>query len=616
MKKTQWKDAIRDIRKTFVSWIAIVTVTMIGCGVCFGVTFYADSLAEKGERFFDETRYEDFMLLAPRGLSAEEIDRLKTADGVEDAEGGHMLTGAKIHFGNRVEDTVLCTLTAIVSQPRLMSGRLPSAENECALPDAFMRSRGIRIGDAIRLTMHSAAVPAGFVRNEAFTVTGAVEHGDCICTEYDSYVYVPIGALNTSLALNRFTCIRIDAALPEGEGHLSDSYPQSMLPVRLALEAKLEEIAGDQSPMFRAGFGLLDRGAKEGFVTFRTDIRIVRILALIFAVLFLLIGAVVTASTLTILIDNRRKQLGTMRAYGFTVPEITLRFLLYGSSAVLTGLLLSLVLAAGLQSFIRSVIGDLFLVKPEGFAFYPTLFFILLAAQLLLCCAVSVLVTFLRVSRFSAVDLMSGAMPDGRMQTESGEHPAGSLYSRLILRNMRMDRSRILTSVAVIAGSCLLIGIGITLKDSLDDAMPRSAREIRHYDLEIRLPDSAQDAERAEVAAYLAELKAESVWIHQKNAVYQAGDTREYASVLSGPDSLYPDYLELRDPSGKLLTPSGGMTVIADLRLSERLNLREGDLLSLFDDGFRPFEASVPRRRCFRAGFRRFRSLPDGAGAP
>ncbi|MBR4452593.1 MAG: hypothetical protein IKS39_12220 [Clostridia bacterium] len=45
MKKSQWKNSVRNIRKTLVSWIAIVTVTMIGAGVYSGVSFYADSLA-------------------------------------------------------------------------------------------------------------------------------------------------------------------------------------------------------------------------------------------------------------------------------------------------------------------------------------------------------------------------------------------------------------------------------------------------------------------------------------------------------------------------------------------------------------------------------------------
>ena len=47
MKTSQWKNSVRNIRKTLVSWIAIVTVTMIGAGVYSGVSFYADSLAEK-----------------------------------------------------------------------------------------------------------------------------------------------------------------------------------------------------------------------------------------------------------------------------------------------------------------------------------------------------------------------------------------------------------------------------------------------------------------------------------------------------------------------------------------------------------------------------------------
>ena len=84
MKKSQWKNSVRNIRKTLVSWIAIVTVTMIGAGVYSGVSFYADSLAEKGEKFLSQTEFEDLSVVAPNGLDDEDISALKEMNIVTD----------------------------------------------------------------------------------------------------------------------------------------------------------------------------------------------------------------------------------------------------------------------------------------------------------------------------------------------------------------------------------------------------------------------------------------------------------------------------------------------------------------------------------------------------
>jgi hypothetical protein len=72
-----------------------------------------------------------------------------------------------------------------------------------------------------------------------------------------------------------------------------------------------------------------------------------------------------------------KKQTGTMLAYGFGKSELLQRSLVYGNSAVILGMLLSVALAAVLQRIIRIVIGSLFLVQSEHFAFYGKEFILL-----------------------------------------------------------------------------------------------------------------------------------------------------------------------------------------------------------------------------------------------
>ena len=77
MKKTQFKDSVRNIKKNFVSWLAVSIVTMICCGVYFGALFYVDSMSRVATEFAQGTNYEDINIIASSGLKAEEIERLK-----------------------------------------------------------------------------------------------------------------------------------------------------------------------------------------------------------------------------------------------------------------------------------------------------------------------------------------------------------------------------------------------------------------------------------------------------------------------------------------------------------------------------------------------------------
>ena len=580
MKKTQWKDVLRGIRKNLICWIAIVTVTMVGCGVYSGVYFYADALRDQGVRFLRETAYEDLSILAPEGLTAETVEALNHIEGIRKAEGGYMLPDVRIRTGQTTEEITVCSLTSQVSVPFACEGRLPETATECALPEDWMQRHGLVPGDTVTLSLDAAGLPAMLRKETSLTITAAVRHGDCICTEYDNYIYLPASTF-TALMRGRFNHVRITADIPETVDFFSDAYEARLIPIQNALEEKLPESCG-----------ILTRSAHEGYITYTTDVQIIRNLATIFVILFMLIGIVVVASTITILMDNNKKQTGTMLAYGFGKSELLQRYLVYGNSAVILGMLLSVALAAVLQRIIRIVIGSLFLVQSEHFAFYGKEFILLFMLELLMASMVTWIVNDRYISRSSVTELLSG-IGKSVMHASQSEKPSSlPLYSRLILRNMRMDLPRVISSMVIIAGSCLLMGLGITLKDSLDDTMPRSASEIRHYDLEIMpggsTPDTAPQLEK-----FLNEYASEFVWVHQKTTVYQSGETREYATILAGPDSVYPGYVDLRDRQGNSLTPQAGSTVITDCRMSERLGLQPGDSIRVSNDSFTQFPMEI-----------------------
>ncbi len=580
MKKTQWKDVLRSIRKNLICWIAIVTVTMVGCGVYSGVYFYADALRDQGVRFLRETAYEDLSILAPEGLTAKTVEALNHIEGIRKAEGGYMLPDVRIRTGQTTEEITVCSLTSQVSVPFACEGRLPETATECALPEDWMQRHGLVPGDTVTLSLDAAGLPAMLRKETSLTITAAVRHGDCICTEYDNYIYLPASTF-TALMRGRFNHVRITADIPETVDFFSDAYEARLLPIQNALEEKLPE-----------GCGILTRSAHEGYITYTTDVQIIRNLATIFVILFMLIGIVVVASTITILMDNNKKQTGTMLAYGFGKSELLQRYLVYGNSAVILGMLLSVALAAVLQRIIRIVIGSLFLVQSEHFAFYGKEFILLFMLELLMASMVTWIVNDRYISRSSVTELLSG-IGKSVMHASQSEKPSSlPLYSRLILRNMRMDLPRVISSMVIIAGSCLLMGLGITLKDSLDDTMPRSASEIRHYDLEI-MPGGSNPDTAPQLEKFLNEYASEFVWVHQKTTVYQSGETREYATILAGPDSVYPGYVDLRDRQGNSLTPQAGSTVITDCRMSERLGLQPGASIRVSNDSFAQFPMEI-----------------------
>ena len=68
MKKTQFIDTLRNIRANFISWLAIVIVVMITCGVYCGVFYYADAMENKADEFYKKNNLNDLTIISAMGL--------------------------------------------------------------------------------------------------------------------------------------------------------------------------------------------------------------------------------------------------------------------------------------------------------------------------------------------------------------------------------------------------------------------------------------------------------------------------------------------------------------------------------------------------------------------
>lgn len=659
MKKTQWKDSVRSIKKTFVSWIAVAIVTMIGCGVYFGVYFYADSLENNGKAFFDETNYEDFGIVATNGFTKEEIEKIRGFEEVKDAEGGFYIPHSYFGYykdGNkddpRVDDVTICSLTDRISKPVLKEGRFPEKKNEVALTTDMMKAYKVHVGDAVGL------LPAGDEMDNVlkckedtdFIVTGAVEHGDAISDKTSQFVYLSTEAFDMDMTFNCYGYVHVDADVPEDINYMGKAYDEYLLPIKDSVRKQMSSMAKEHDTfmqdtvkklleqinkmiedgtfekelskelsdeaekqkseesvqemdqktaekkqeyfekkltrMFTTGYGIVLRSEKESFATFKQDVQIIHHLAIIFVIIFLAIGAIVIFSTITIQVDNNRKYLGTMVAYGFRSSEIISKYLVYGISAVILGMLIAVGLAAGLQVVIASVIGPMFSVKADSFAFFWIIYAILFAIEVGMAVIVSVIAVTVNVTRVSAIDLMNGITKQKGNNKAAKNKKSGSLYSRLIIRNMKKDKGRVITSIVVIAGSCLMMGLGLTLKGSLDKMMPASHDEVMQYDIEVSMT-AHYDYESMQ--ALLTFLKNEGIsykTIRKDDTMYISGDNEEYASVISGGEDVFGTDIVLSEWDGDRRYTLKSGEVIIDNRMSERLGVGVGDTISLFDHGY------------------------------
>lgn len=370
--------------------------------------------------------------------------------------------------------------------------------------------------------------------------------------------------------------------LEEGKEKLSeakDEYRQKEEEVNKQFSDAQEMIDGLQE----ASFLLMNREDKGTTTLYSQFVEILRKLATIFVVIFMAIGVVVVLSTITILIDNQKKLIGAMKAFGFRNGEIISKYTIFGLSAVCFGMVLTVGLSWVLEKIVYRVMGGMFNIRTVSFTFHLPAYLILFLIEVLLAVGVATLTTWYNAVRSSAIDLMNGDTLEKKHRKGVRIKLERSLYSRLIFRNIKNDLARVVCSEIIIGGSCLMIGVGFTLYFAFEQMMPLSAKEVNHYQLEISLEEGEDDALLQEVEQKLTEEDISFEEITERGSVFRVGEDSFFANVLSADPEVFSDYFDIRDMEGKTQYLADGDGVLIPNRVAERFGIEEGETLSVAD---------------------------------
>ncbi|MDK6729406.1 FtsX-like permease family protein, partial [Aerococcus urinae] len=78
----------------------------------------------------------------------------------------------------------------------------------------------------------------------------------------------------------------------------------------------------------------------SGYSEYEDNADRIAAIARVFPLIFFLVAALVSFTTMTRMVDEQRIQLGTLKALGYRSSEIAIKFLLYAGLASVTGTLL------------------------------------------------------------------------------------------------------------------------------------------------------------------------------------------------------------------------------------------------------------------------------------
>lgn len=317
-----------------------------------------------------------------------------------------------------------------------------------------------------------------------------------------------------------------------------------------------------------------------------------RAIGKVFPVLFFLVAALISLTTMTRMVEEQRTQIGTLKALGYDRFSIAAKYLGYAFLATVTGCILGVLFGEKVFPYIIIYAYGIMYQHMDTFVIPYDIGYALMASLTAMACTLLATVfSCYRELREQSAELMRPPTPKQgkRVLLERVPFIWGKLSFtwKATIRNLMRYKKRFFMTIFGIGGCMALLLVGFGLKDSIFNIGILQYHELQLYDGNVILNT---DASKEEQSAVTRELKKDSrVEGTATNLLKQveigngkewknvylnvAENTKEFSGIVIFRDRLTKEKYSLND-DGVILTE----------KMAKKLDVEPGDTIYIKDD--------------------------------
>lgn len=355
-------------------------------------------------------------------------------------------------------------------------------------------------------------------------------------------------------------------------------------------EAEIKDAQKELDNLSKPQWYVFTRDDNPGYSSFSQNADRLDAVAGVFPMFFLLVAVLVCVTTMTRLIDEKRTEIGTLKALGYSNKSIIGKFVIYSLTAAVLGSAVGIILGVSTLPYIiynayqmMYYIGDITLKLDYISITIAT------ASAIICTSAVSIAVCMRSLSHKPAEAMRPKAPKAGKRIILEYITPLWNRFgftAKLTARNLLRYKSRLCMTVIGVAGCTALIVSAFGLLNSFDPLTKDQFETIYKYDAVVVPENGGSEQE----LSYLTDAAGENKNIEnymlfmQLDASVEFGkqikDTDTYISVPQNPNELESIIsLHTRKYKNTLdLTDDG---VLINEKLSDELGIKVGDTIKL-----------------------------------
>ncbi|CUP03618.1 ATPase involved in DNA repair [Catenibacterium mitsuokai] len=360
------------------------------------------------------------------------------------------------------------------------------------------------------------------------------------------------------------------------------------------LDATKAQIDQAQQQLNRIPKGVLyslTKNENVGIVSYESYKQAIASIADVFPLIFFLVAALVSLTTMTRMIEEQRSYCGTLRALGYSKQDIIMQYIVYAFLATFFACILGIL--AGNQVFPRIIY---FLFTYLMYGMNQSTVLVQKWSISLMTVLISVGVTLLATLSVCLQELVS--TPSVLMRPKAPKAGKRILMERMpfiwkrlnfnqkvTMRNLFRYKKRFWMSVIGIAGCTALIMLGFGVKNSVSDIIPSQYEEVYKYDALIKLNSNVEDTKKVENKIKRIEGVHNLTGAYRQN-VTVLGNSEDYYSTMVVYDNAdeIKNFINFNDYKTKkkiILSDDG---VVISQKLAEKLGVKKGENMTFSYD--------------------------------
>lgn len=349
-------------------------------------------------------------------------------------------------------------------------------------------------------------------------------------------------------------------------------------------KAQIEQAESQLSQIPKGTLYSLTKSENVGIATYESYKQAIASIAQVFPLIFFLVAALVSLTTMTRMIEEQRGYCGTLRALGYSKQDVIMQYIVYAFLATFFACILGILV--GNQAFPRIIY---FLFTYLMYGINQSAVLVQKWSISLVTILISVGVTLLATLSVCLQELVS--TPSVLMRPKAPKAGKRILMERIpfiwkrlnfnqkvTMRNLFRYKKRFWMSVIGIAGCTALIMLGFGVKNSCSEIIPSQYVEVYKYDALIKLNSNVEDTKKIENKIKRLE-GIHNLTSAMRQNITVLGNSEDYYSTMIVYDNAdeIKNFIHFKDYKTKKKIILNDEGVVISQKLAEKLNVKKGE---------------------------------------